>query len=218
MEESASGNYFAHLRESYSRDGLSEDGADRDPLRQFERWFGEAVASGIREPNAMTLATVAPDATPDARIVLLKDVTPAGFGFFTNHESSKGRQIAACPSVALVFFWPDLERQVRIFGTATRMAAAESLEYFRTRPRGSQLGAWASRQSSVIAGRTQLEEQLAEVTQRFGDGEVPLPAHWGGYRVRPHTMEFWQGRVSRLHDRLRYRKQGLEWIRERISP
>lgn len=166
----------------------------------------------------MTLATVATGGAPDARIVLLKDLTAEGFGFFTNYESAKGTQIAARPDVALVFFWADLERQVRIHGAASRMAAAESLAYFRTRPRQSQLGAWASRQSTALSGREELEAQFAAAAERFGDAEVPLPPHWGGYRVAPHTMEFWQGRVSRLHDRLRYQKQGNEWIRERLSP
>ena len=218
MEESASGNYFAHLRQSYTRDGLFETDAEAEPIRQFERWFSEAVQSGIREPNAMTLATVTAGGAPDARIVLLKDLTPAGFSFFTNQASAKGEQIAHSAWVALVFFWPELERQVRVTGPASRMTADESLAYFRTRPRESQLGAWASRQSQVIAGRAELEAQFAEAKARFGEGEIPLPENWGGYRVAPETMEFWQGRVNRLHDRLRYRRQGMEWLRERISP
>ena len=219
MEESAPGNYFSHLRESYTRNGLGEDEAAKDPFTQFRRWFDEAVASGIREPNAMTLATVTAGGAPDARIVLLKDVTASGFGFFTSYESAKGVQMASNAQVALVFFWPDLERQVRILGPAARMERAESQAYFETRPRGSQLGAWTSQQSTVIPGRARLEEQFAAVSERFGQGEIPLPANWGGYRVAPRSMEFWQGRVSRLHDRLRYRREGeQEWIRERLSP
>jgi len=203
-------NNFAFLRESYTRGGLSEAEALDDPWAQFEGWFQEAVNSGLREPNAMTLAT----ATPNARIVLMKGYSPEGITFFTNYESTKGRELAANPSVALLFFWNELERQVRLRGTAAKVSREETLAYFRSRPRGSQVGAAVSPQSSVIASRAELEAKL----EHYAEGEVPLPDTWGGYRVAISEFEFWQGRPSRLHDRLRYRCGDGAWVRERLAP
>lgn len=218
MPDSASRAYFEHLRESYTQGGLHEADLAPDPLAQFARWFDDAVRAGIREPNAMTLATAGEDGSPDARIVLLKDVANGGFSFFTNYGSAKGRQLAASSQAALVFFWATLERQVRIRGTVTQLSRAESEAYFRTRPRASQIGAWASRQSAVLAGRDELVGRVFAEEERFAGRDVELPAHWGGYRLTPHQMEFWQGRENRLHDRLRYRRHDLAWTIERLSP
>ena len=222
MAESASRDYFQTLRQSYSRAGLRQQDVAADPLAQFRRWFDEAVAAGVREPNAMTLATVDSDGAPDARIVLLKDLSPAGFSFFTNYESAKGQQLALRPQAALIFFWVDLERQIRVRGEVSRLPRAESAAYFQTRPRASQLGAWASQQSSVLESRGELEERWATLESQYAGQDVPMPGAWGGYRLRPQALEFWQGRESRLHDRLRYRlhnrQQGNEWILERLSP
>jgi pyridoxamine 5'-phosphate oxidase len=218
MPDSARSAYFGDLRESYTQGGLGEENALPDPLEQFQRWFDDAVAAQIREPNAMTLATVDADGFPDARIVLLKDLSRAGFSFFTNYESAKGRQLAGAPQATLVFFWATLERQVRVRGDVTRVSREESAEYFRTRPRQSQLGAWASRQSETLPSRQSIEEQFQQAESRFAGGDVDLPPHWGGYRLAPQRIEFWQGRPNRLHDRLQYRKQGTEWIIERLSP
>ena len=202
---------------------LDESSVAADPVRQFERWFAEAVRVEAREPNAMTLATAGADGRPAARIVLLKECDARGFVFFTNYESRKGRELDARPAAALLFFWPDLERQVRIEGTVETLDAAESAAYFSARPRMSQLGAWASPQSEPVAGRAALEARLAEVTERFGDadGAVPRPPHWGGYRVLPDLFEFWQGRASRLHDRIRYRRAQERtgaWTIDRLAP
>lgn len=201
---------FAFLRESYTRGGLSEADADPEPWAQFARWFGEAVESGLREPNAMTLAT----ATPNARIVLMKGYSAEGVVFYTNYLSTKGQELEANPQVALLFFWSELERQVRMKGIASKISRGETLTYFRSRPPGSQMGAAISPQSQVISGREVLEAKLAAAP----GGEVPLPEHWGGYRVRVSEFEFWQGRPNRLHDRLRYRLAGGAWLRERLAP
>ncbi len=198
--------------------GLSEESAPADPLELFARWFEEAKASGLYLPESFTLATATREARPSARLLLLKAFDERGFVFYTNYESQKATEIEQNPRVALVFYWPILQRQVRIRGTATRIPAEESRAYFRTRPRGSQLGAWASRQSAVLASRGELEREFAEQRGRFEGAEVPLPEYWGGYRVHADALEFWQGRANRLHDRLLYTREGEAWRRVRLSP
>jgi pyridoxamine 5'-phosphate oxidase len=202
-----------------TREPLAEADMNADPIRQFEAWFQEALAANLPEPNAMTLATATADGQPSARTVLLKEFDERGFTFHTNYEGRKGRELAANPRATLLFFWPELQRQVRIEGTVERLSEAESDEYFRSRPLGSRLGAWASPQSEVIPSRDVLEERVREVAQRFPDGAVPRPPFWGGFRVRPLAIEFWQGRPDRLHDRLRYRRLQPEgWRLERLAP
>ena len=202
---------------------LDESSVEPDPIRQFERWFTEAVSAKMPEPNAMTLATVDADGHPSARIVLLKGVDERGFTFFTNYKSRKGRELAARPRAALLFFWPELERQIRIDGTVSQVESSESEEYFTGRPRPSQLGAWASPQSEPVGGRAELEARFAQLADRYRDPSVPVPRppHWGGYRVAPESLEFWQGRASRLHDRIRYRRteaHSTAWIIDRLAP
>jgi pyridoxamine 5'-phosphate oxidase len=210
---------LAAMRRSYARAGLSEHDASLDAIEQFSRWFDDAVTAGLVEPNAMVLATATLDGVPSARTVLLKGYSADGFAFFTNTDSQKGRELAANPRAALVFPWHALERQVRVSGPVVPVPREEAADYFGSRPHGSQLGAWASAQSSLIGSRAQLEERLAEVTARFPEGSpVPLPHFWGGYRVVPETLEFWAGRDDRLHDRLRYRREGAGWVVERLSP
>ena len=208
----------ADLRKDYTRTGLLEQDCDPDPIRQFERWFREALDAGVEEPNAMTLATATREGDPSARVVLLKGYDQRGFVFFTNLESHKGRELEDNPRAALVFLWKSLERQVRVTGSVSRVSREETDAYFRTRPVGSRLGAWASRQSEVIGSREVLEASLAEVTARFSGQEIPAPPFWGGLRVMHEAVEFWQGRPNRLHDRIRYRKTGGTFARERLSP
>jgi pyridoxamine 5'-phosphate oxidase len=199
--------------------GLSRDELDRNPIRQFQQWFEDAIATGIPEPNGMSLATVAADGQPRVRTVLLKLYDENGFVFFTNYESNKSKHIAGNPQVALLFPWVALARQVQITGTAARISTAESLKYFATRPRGSQIGAWASPQSRVITSRSLLEAKVEEIKHKFSEGKVPLPDFWGGFRVKPATIELWQGRESRLHDRFLYsRTTEGEWRIERLAP
>lgn len=206
------------LRKEYTQRGLDESDLMADPIEQFRRWFNEAAIIGLIEPNAMTLATVRADGRPSARVVLMKEFDANGFVFYCNYESPKGTDLVLNSAAALLFYWPELERQVRIEGTAERVSPAESDTYFAQRPAGSRMSAWASPQSQVIAGRAELEARIAAAAVRFGGESIPRPPFWGGYRVRPHSLEFWQGRISRLHDRLRYRLVGEIWLIERLAP
>ena len=210
---------IAALRREYSRASLSESNVDPDPIHQFEQWFDQARAAEVVEPTAMSLATATPDGRPSVRMVLLKGLDAGGFVFYTDYRSRKGQELAANPRAALAFYWSEIERQVRITGIVTRVSREESEAYFRSRPLGSRLGAWTSFQSAVIPSRATLEERLGEMTARYADGDIPLPPYWGGYRVTPDEMEFWQGRPNRLHDRVRYTLQGNGlWVIERLSP
>jgi pyridoxamine 5'-phosphate oxidase len=207
------------LRLEYGKARLLESDVLPDPVGQFQRWFDEARAVGIPEANAMTLATADASGRPSARVVLLKGLDSRGFSFFTNYDSRKGREIAANPRVSLCFYWQPLERQVRIEGTVEKTSREESEAYFRTRPLEAQIGAWVSRQSEVIASREELERRQAELAARFAGAPVPLPDFWGGYRVVPESVEFWQGRPGRLHDRLRYERSAAgAWVIRRLSP
>jgi pyridoxamine 5'-phosphate oxidase len=209
---------LAALRRDYSLSSLKEADVDPDPIRQFERWFAEALAAQVLEPNAMTLSTASRDGVPSGRIVLLKGVDARGFAFYTDYRSRKSAELAENPLAALTFLWKEIERQVRITGAVSRVSAEESESYFRSRPVGSRIGAWASHQSSVIPNRADLEERVRTVSERFSNTDVPLPSHWGGFRVLPDEIEFWQGRPDRLHDRIRYRREETAWIIERLSP
>ncbi len=211
---------IADLRKDYSLAGLLEKDLAKDPFRQFEKWFQEAQAAKLIEPNAMTLSTVGSDGRPSSRTVLLKGVDGRGFVFYSNYESRKGRELANIPRASLVFPWLALERQVIAEGAVTQLPREESEAYFHSRPRASQLGAWVSQQSSVITGRDVLEEAMKTLEKKYAGVEVPLPPTWGGYRVAPESVEFWQGRRSRLHDRLRYRREGKsgDWVIERLAP
>jgi pyridoxamine 5'-phosphate oxidase len=213
-------NLIAGLRRDYALAGLREQDLTADPIQQFLKWFREAVAAEITEPNAMVLATVDSSSQPSTRVVLLKSVDERGFSFFTNYESRKGRELAGNPRASLTFPWIALERQVCIAGSVTKLSREESASYFKLRPRGSRLGAWASpRQSEAIVGRAVLEERMRQLETQHPGEEIPLPPYWGGYVLAPMEIEFWQGRTSRLHDRLRYRKQpDGSWIIERLSP
>ena len=197
---------------------LDEQTIDREPINQFKRWFEDAVASGMKLPEAMTLATATRDGKPSARVVLLKDVDSDGFVFYTNYRSAKARDLEANPHAALVFYWSQFDRQVRVEGTVERVSTEESRAYFKTRPRESQIGAWASPQSNVIENREVLEARVAELEQLYGDGELECPEHWGGYRVKPTRIEFWKGRLGRLHDRIVYERDGTHWNINRLAP
>ncbi|HUH07127.1 MAG TPA: pyridoxamine 5'-phosphate oxidase [Egibacteraceae bacterium] len=209
---------LGQLRRERTLADLREGELAADPIEQFATWMKEALAAGGAEPNAMTVATATPDGVPSARIMLLKGVDKGGFTFFSNYDSRKGRELSANPHAALVFHWPALERQVRVTGQVQRVSAEESDAYFRTRPVGSRLGALASPQSEVISDRQELRRRLEQVQAEYGDQPPPRPQNWGGYRLRPETVEFWQGRPNRLHDRLRYRRVGDRWVIERLAP
>lgn len=209
---------LARMRSEYARDGLDESGAGDDPLTLFARWLDEAVAAELPEPNAMALATATADGRPSSRIVLLKGLDARGLVFFTGYHSRKGQELTANPRAAVTMLWHPLQRQVRIEGAVTRLSAAESDAYFTSRPRGSQIGAAASPQSQSIPGREALERLVAEVEAEFDGRDVERPADWGGYRIAVDQIEFWQGRVSRLHDRLRYTRVAGGWTRERLAP
>lgn len=209
---------IAGFRKEYLKGGLRRSDLDPDPMAQFAKWFAQAVEAGIDEPNAMVLATVDETGAPCQRTVLVKYFDADGFVFYTNYESRKARHLAANPVAGLLFPWLSLERQVVVQGGVEKVGTAESLKYFLSRPRESQLGAWVSQQSQVIGSRALLESKLAEIRRKFSSGEVPLPSFWGGYRVIPRTIEFWQGGAGRLHDRFLYNRSGDGWTIERLSP
>ncbi len=211
---------LSNLREDYKSEILEIKDLEENPFSQFHHWFQDALKAGVREPNAMTLSTCSPEGRPSARVVLLKDYSEAGFTFFTNYESRKGRELSANPYAALVFLWLDLQRQVRVEGRVEKIDPAESESYFQSRPRGSQMGAWASPQSQVLGSRDDLEKKVREVEAQFATAEkLPLPDFWGGYILKPEMIEFWQGQSSRLHDRMRYTlKQDGSWQIDRLAP
>ena len=210
---------LAEMRKDYGLTGLLEKNLAKNPFRQFEQWFQEAEAAKLTEPNAMTLATTGRDGRPSARTVLLKGVDGRGFVFYTNYESRKGRELDGNARATLLFPWVAMERQVTVEGPVARVSREESAAYFHSRPRASQLAAWASPQSTVVAGRAVIEESYRVIEKKYEGREVPLPPNWGGFRLAPETVEFWQGRRSRLHDRLRYRREtGGDWVVERLAP
>jgi pyridoxamine 5'-phosphate oxidase len=199
-------------------EALDEGDLAPDPIAQFDRWWNLVLALDRNDPNAVVLATATPDGKPSARVVLMKGVVDSGFVFYTNYDGRKGRELIANPRAALCFHWDELGKQIRVEGSVTKVSRRESAAYFRSRPRGSQVGAWASPQSSVIPDRSVLERRVEEIEAEFQGREVDLPPHWGGFRIEPETVEFWQSRKSRLHDRLRYRRVGQKWTIERLAP
>ena len=208
----------ADLRKEYTRAGLTESDVAPDPVEQFRRWFDEALEADLHEPNAFVLATATRDGLPSARVVLLKGLDERGFVFYTNYEGRKGRELEENPRAALLFYWGELERQVRIEGTVSRVSEEESDAYHASRPRGSRLGAWASEQSRVVEDREVLESRIGDLEAEYEGREVPRPPFWGGYRVEPEAIEFWQGRENRLHDRIVYRRESGRWKTERLQP
>lgn len=209
---------LAEIRRDYAREELIESEIADDPVDQFSYWFEQVMASELLDPNAMTLSTATPEGRPSSRIVLLKGFDEAGFRFYTNYGSRKGKELEQNPNAALCFFWPQLERQVRIEGSVERLSREDSEDYFRRRPRLSQLGAWASRQSTKAESRDELEARFSEIKSRFKDEEVPLPDFWGGYILKPERIEFWQGRTGRMHDRICYQKREDDWETFRLYP
>jgi pyridoxamine 5'-phosphate oxidase len=208
---------LTELRRDYAQESLTERDVEPDPIRQFEKWFEQALRAGMIEPNAMTVATSTRDGHPSARMILLKGVDALGFVFYTDYRSRKGAELDANPHVSLCFWWDALQRQVRVTGTVARVSQQESAAYFRTRPHGSRIGAWASHQSAPLASRDALEREVERLRGAHPE-DVPLPPHWGGYRVTPESVEFWQGRPSRLHDRIEYTREGGHWRIGRLSP
>lgn len=210
---------LADLREDYVKGSFDYENALADPIQQFAAWLDDALRAEVIEPTAMVLSTIDERQMPQSRVVLLKDIKPQGFSFFTNYDSAKGQQIAQHPAVSLLFFWPELQRQVRIVGKIEQLPAAESDQYFKSRPRGSQIGAAASPQSQIIPDRFFLEERIAKIDTQYSDElTIPRPAHWGGYLVQPVEIEFWQGRASRLHDRIAYVTENQVWKMQRLAP
>lgn len=208
----------ADIRKAYALHELDEQSVAHDPFKQFNLWWQEVLNAGIDEPNALTLATADKQGRPEARTVLLKGFDAAGFIFYTNYESAKAHHLTENPFCSLLFFWKELERQVRMVGAAEKVSAEETAEYFNSRPEGSRIGAWASPQSRVVADKGWLEKNYRDYEEKFQEGAIPVPAHWGGYRVIPERIEFWQGRPNRMHDRIQYRKKAGQWIIERLAP
>ncbi len=210
---------IAHLRREYRHEELIEKNVPANPITLFQRWFKEALKAQVLDTNALAVASVSSSGKPSNRIVLLKGLDPKGFVFYTNYESRKGRELRQKPVASLLFFWPQLSRQVRVDGKVTKVSAQESDIYFKTRPRGSQLGAWASNQSDIVPDRDFLERRMRALEEQFAGREIPRPPHWGGFRLIPHTIEFWQGRPNRLHDRLQYQRKGSgSWKMSRLAP